>query len=151
MSVYHYSAEQFLPIQLEQAWEFFSAPKNLALITPPELNFVMSPENDKIEMYEGMLINYKVSPLLGIALAGQTEITKIEKFKYFKDVQRKGPFALWDHVHSFKKTENGVMIKDEVTYKMPFGWLGTIAHRLFVREKISHMFDYRKKMLTTRF
>jgi ligand-binding SRPBCC domain-containing protein len=28
---------QFLPITLNDAWEFFSSPRNLARITPPEI------------------------------------------------------------------------------------------------------------------
>ena len=39
MSIFHYTAEQFLETDINAAWDFFSSAKNLAVITPPELDF----------------------------------------------------------------------------------------------------------------
>ena len=61
--MHKYRTEQFLPISIGEAWEFFSSPKNLALITPPELDFKIHSEVQEIGIFEGQQIDYTVKPL----------------------------------------------------------------------------------------
>lgn len=151
METYYYSAEQFLPIDLKKAWEFFSAAENLAVITPPELGFkVLTPVPDG-EIYEGMLIDYKVSPLFNIPMHWQTEIAKVDKPYSFTDRQLKGPYRLWEHTHHFFEKENGILMKDRVKYQLPYGVIGELAHSVLVRNKIEDIFAYRKQVLNQMF
>ncbi|HEY8661964.1 MAG TPA: SRPBCC family protein [Hanamia sp.] len=94
MSQFLYTTEQFLPITINNAWDFFSSAKNLALITPPELDFKILTDRDGKEIYEGMLIDYTVKPLFGVPLHWKTEICKIEKPGLFTDRQLKGPYKI---------------------------------------------------------
>ncbi len=147
MNSFHFTTSQFLPVDISKAWAFFSSPHNLPLITPPELNFKILTEEKKDEIFEGMLIDYKVTPLFGIPLNWQTRIDKMKKLKYFTDKQIKGPYKLWEHNHYFTQYRNGVLMKDEVKYQLPFGVVGKIAHSLLVRKKIEKIFEYRKTIL----
>src|SRR6476646_9137245 len=100
MKTYTLNFSQKMPISLAQAWEFFSSPLNLAKITPKSMHFVITSDySANTKMYEGMLITYKVSPLLGIKMDWMTEITHVKEGQYFIDEQRFGPFALWHHEH----------------------------------------------------
>jgi ligand-binding SRPBCC domain-containing protein len=145
MGVFYLHAEQLLPVDIETAWAFFSSPNNLALITPPEMGFItLTPVTDGQEIYTGMLIEYTVKPLFGIPLHWQTEIRKVEKPHFFTDAQLKGPYRLWEHTHTFTETDNGVLMKDEVKYQLPFGPLGNVTHALLVRKKLAALFRYRK-------
>ena len=76
-----------------------------------------------------------------------TEITHVKEGEYFIDEQRFGPYKLWHHRHSFKKTSTGVEMHDEVNYVLPFGILGTIAHKLFIRKRVEEIFTYRTKVV----
>jgi ligand-binding SRPBCC domain-containing protein len=144
MSVYTLKRVQRLPISLEQAWEFFSSPKNLKEITPAHLGFVIHSDPEFIrEMYSGQVITYTVKPVLGIPLFWMTEITHVENGKFFVDEQRVGPYALWHHQHHFKPIPGGVEMTDLVHYRLPLGFLGDIAHALFVRRQLQQIFDYR--------
>lgn len=138
--------EQFLPISLEKAWDFFATPKNLNEVTPKELDFVITSEvPDK--MYEGLIITYKIKPMLSIPVSWMTEITHIKELEYFVDEQRKGPYNIWHHEHHFKAVEGGVMMTDILYYdvgKWVFGWL---AGHLFVHAKVREIFEFRKKAL----
>lgn len=147
MAVYYYNAEQFLPISIQKAWDFFSSAKNLAIITPPEMQFNILTKFDDAEIYEGMLIEYKLKPLLGIPVYWKTEICKVDKPYLFTDKELKGPYKIWEHTHTFIEKENGVLMKDQVKYELPFGILGQIAHTLLVRKKIENIFKYREKVL----
>ena len=147
MSVYFYDTEQFLPIGINKAWDFFSSAKNLAIITPPELDFNILTNLEGREIYEGMLIEYNVKPLFRIPMHWQTEICKVDKPGMFTDRQLKGPYKTWEHTHTFIEKENGVLMKDHVKYQLPFGIIGRIGHSILVRKKIENIFNYRRKVL----
>lgn len=150
MSFYSLKTEQKLPISLQEAWDFFSSPKNLSKITPKHMGFIITNQPSET-MFEGQIITYKVSPLLGIKISWMTEITTVKENEYFIDEQRFGPYSLWHHRHHFYEIDGGIKMIDEVNYKLPFGFLGSIAHRLFVRKKLKSIFDYREKVLIEMF
>lgn len=135
-----------MPISLDKAWDFFSSPLNLGKITPPEMNFVVtSSYTDQTVMYPGMLITYKVSPLMGIKLDWVTEITHVKDKEYFVDEQRFGPYALWHHEHHFKEINGGVHMTDLFTYAIGYGPIGSIANSALVAKKVNDIFKYREK------
>jgi ligand-binding SRPBCC domain-containing protein len=101
--------------------------------------------NEKV--FAGQIITYDVSPIAGIKLFWLTEITHVKDREYFVDEQRIGPYALWHHLHRFKEIEGGVEMEDIVHYKLPLGFLGTIAHVLFVKQKLNSIFNFRYQIL----
>lgn len=137
---------QTLPISLEEAWDFFSSPKNLAVITPENLGFVVKTELPE-EMYAGLFIQYTVRPILNIPTTWVTEITHVKKPWYFVDEQRVGPYKIWHHQHHFKKIDGGVEMTDIIDYRIPYGLLGKLAHRIIVKPRLKQIFDYRKTKL----
>ncbi len=143
--VYSIKTVQLLPVSIDTAWDFFSSPANLKNITPPSLGFDIISKYHGDKMYPGQIIEYKVSPVLGIPLYWMTEITHVEDKKYFVDEQRFGPYSLWHHQHHFKEVANGVEMTDIVHYKLPFWFLGDIAQALFVKKQLKAIFDFRYK------
>ncbi len=138
--------EQFLPISLEEAWDFFSSPKNLNRITPGDMHFKILNEVPE-KVYPGAMIIYDISPFLNIHFKWVTEITVVKHLEYFVDEQRKGPYRIWHHEHHFKKTDGGVLMTDKLYYdigKSIFGW---IAGLLFVHKKVNAIFKYRGEQL----
>ena len=149
--MHQFKAEQFLPIDKSKAWDFFSSPKNLSLITPPEMDFKILSKWNGEEIFEGMKIDYTVKPLLGIAVRWQTEICKVQNQNYFTDRQAKGPYKIWEHTHTFSEVDGGVLMHDIVNYKLPFGFLGRTLNSILIKGKIESIFVYRKKVLATLF
>lgn len=145
--MYRLFREQQLNCNIDKAWKFFSSAHNLSEITPKDMNFIVLTPMENDEIYEGMIIDYYVSPLLGIKMKWKTEITQVAFHKSFTDFQKKGPYKLWNHFHEFIPNEKGVLMRDIVDYELPFGFLGDIAHRLFVKKKLDHIFSYRYKVL----
>ena len=95
------------------------------------------------KMYPGMIISYKVSPLLGIKMTWVTEITHVQEGAYFVDEQRVGPYALWHHEHFIEPIKGGVLMRDIVSYQPPMGFLGALANKLFIRRQLKGIFEYR--------
>ena len=151
MNIHQYKTKQFLPIDLVAAWAFFSNARNLAVITPSDMDFMILSASLPLEIHEGMHIDYRVRPLLGISCHWQTEISKVKKPEFFTDRQLKGPFLLWEHTHQFTPSKNGVMVNDEIIYSLPFGALGSLMHRLLVKKRIEHIFAFRRRVLNRMF
>jgi len=142
--------EQFLPISLDEAWRFFATPKNLNEVTPNDLVFEIKSELPDT-MYEGLLINYRLKPMLNIPVNWCTEITHIKEKVYFIDEQRKGPYRIWHHEHHFKPVAGGVLMTDLLHYDIGMSFFGWIAGKMFVHRKVEGIFNYRYKMLESYF
>lgn len=150
MKIYQLKTKQFLPISIDKAWEFFSNPNNLSKITPPWLNFEVTSQLEN-KVYAGMIITYKVRPLLNIPITWVTEITHVREPNFFVDEQRFGPYKFWHHQHIFKKVDGGIEMEDIISYAVPFGFVGIIINRLIISEKINEIFSFRKEKLTELF
>ncbi len=151
MKIYTLKRVQVLPISLQEAWDFFSSPKNLAEITPKHMGFSILYISGGNKMYPGQLIRYLVNIAPMVSLHWVTEITHVDEPKYFVDEQRFGPYALWHHQHHFRGVAGGIEMTDEVNYAIPFGILGQLANWLFVKKKVNAIFDHRFETLVEYF
>lgn len=141
---------QWLPISIDQAWDFFSSPKNLNEITPEDMVFEIKSDIPG-KMYPGMFIMYSIRPMFNIPMKWVTEITHVEDKKFFVDEQRVGPYHIWHHEHHFEEKDGGVLMTDILHYNVGMSFLGWIASKLFVDKKVKGIFDYRFKILEKRF
>ena len=146
MKIYTKKSIQNLPISLNEAWDFLSNPKNLKTITPEYMSFIIESGAEK-PMYQGQIIQYIVTPVLGIKTKWVTEITHMQENKYFVDEQRFGPYALWHHKHFIREIPGGVEMEDIIDYKVPFGILGQLVHPFIVKPKLDEIFEYRRMKL----
>lgn len=147
MGFFQFRQEQHFNQPLETLWDFISSPKNLQRITPDYMGFDITTPDLPEKMYPGMIISYKVSPLLGIKTTWVTEITQVEDKAFFIDEQRVGPYKIWHHQHFLEATPTGTLMKDIVSYQPPMGFLGSMMNSLVIRKKLQEIFDYRTKAL----
>lgn len=151
MKVYRLEKKTLLKGQMNEVWDYFSTPLNLNEITPDDMSFEILTDLRDVKMYPGLIINYRIRPLLNIPMRWTTEITHCETNRYFVDEQRFGPYAFWHHQHHFLKTENGIEMTDIVHYAIPFGVLGRLANSIYVKNKLQSIFDYREQKIATIF
>lgn len=140
---------QRLELPVRRAFEFYTQARNLAVITPPWMGFkVITPR--PIEMRPGALIDYRMK-LHGVPLRWSTRIDVWEPPVRFIDVQVRGPYALWEHTHTFERDgKHAVLIGDRVRYAIPLGPLGRTAHAAFVKRDLKRVFDYRARAVAER-
>jgi len=148
--VHHLKQTQILPISIEEAWDFFSTPRNLDEITPEDLGFKITYLPSE-KMYEGQIITYKVMIFPNIWVPWVTEITHVKEGSSFVDQQLSGPYKLWHHLHTFEEHPEGVLMTDLVHYSIGFSLLGEIPHRLLVKEKLKRIFQFRREAIEARF
>jgi len=145
MKTFEINMKQYINKPLEVVFEFFSKPENLEMITPKSLSFnILTPTPVKME--KGSLIDYTIR-LFGVPIHWRTLISDYEPPFRFVDQQIKGPYTFWHHTHTFRLVEGGVEIIDQVKYSLPLGWLGTLAHAIWVRKDLEKIFEYRKTVI----
>ena len=150
MKIYTLHKTQKLPISVDEAWEFLSDPKNLKIITPAKMSFDIISGADR-PIYAGQILQYKVTPIMGIRTKWVSEIKSIVPKKYFVDEQLYGPYSLWHHKHFIREIEGGVEMEDIIDYKIPLGILGQMIHPLLVKPRLEEIFNYRQKKLVELF
>jgi ligand-binding SRPBCC domain-containing protein len=148
MKLHVLQATQNLPVSLAEAWDFFSDAGNLAKITPPSLGFEVITKLPP-RMHAGLIIQYRVRPLMGVPLRWVTEITHVDEPHLFVDEQRFGPYRFWHHQHHFREIPGGVEARDIVHYALPPG--GGAARRWLVTPRLNEIFDYRRQVLERTF
>ena len=142
MRVFTLRNEVWLPRSIDEVFEFFSDAYNLETLTPPILRFqVLTPA--PIRMAVGTLIDYKLR-LRGAPVKWQSEITAWEPPYRFLDEQRRGPYSMWVHEHTFVEKDGGTLAKDKVNYAVPGG---ALVNKLFVARDMRKIFEYRTERL----
>ncbi len=147
MSFHQFQRIQCIHQPVEVVWDFIVNPFNLKKITPKYMGFDIASQNIPSTIYPGMIISYKVAPLLGIKLNWVTEITHVQPQQNFVDEQRMGPYKLWHHQHLLEPCEEGTVMTDIVSYIPPFGVIGHMANKLTIQQQLKEIFDYRAKAL----
>jgi NADH dehydrogenase len=149
MSSHHLHASQLVARPIDEVFAFFSRPENLARITPPGMGFHRL--SDATDMRAGLEIDYRIRPLLGIPMRWRTRIDAYAPPTDFSDVQLRGPYRRWEHRHTFRSVPGGTLIEDDVTYELPLGPLGALAHRLVVRGQLLEIFRHRARTIAAIF
>ena len=142
--VHRFFETAVLPLPVDKVFDFFSRAENLQAITPPELDFrILTPT--PIDMRVGTLIDYRLK-LNGVPFGWRTRIAHWDPPYGFVDEQLKGPYALWQHTHTFADEGGRTRMDDEVLWRLPLWPLGEVAYP-FVKPKIEGIFRYRRRRL----
>lgn len=142
MTMHRLTTRQWLPISIEEAWDFFSIPENLNRLTPEDMSFeILSGGGERT--FAGHVICYTVRPLLNIPMRWVTEIVESEDGRYFIDEQRFGPYRFWHHLHRFTPGDGGVWMDDVLHYVLPAGPIGEVMGALMLHAKVDGIFTYR--------
>ena len=149
MTVHRLSAEQIVARPRAEVFDFFSRPENLRRITPPGMRFAMV-STDR-EMRAGLRLAYTLRPLPLVPSRWVSAITRYDPPNEFVDVQERGPYARWEHTHTFADVATGgsagTRVADSVVYELPFGPLGDLVNALVVRPRLAAIFAYRRKAI----
>jgi ligand-binding SRPBCC domain-containing protein len=148
MKVHVLERELRLAVGIGEAWAFFSDASNLARITPPEMGFEVTSRLPE-RMYAGMIITYRVRPLLGVPVTWVTEITHVDEGRLFVDEQRFGPYRFWHHQHLFREVPGGVEVSDIIHYALPPG--AGPMRPLLVTPRLEAIFGHRRGVLAEMF
>lgn len=136
-----FTTEQLVPAPRERVFAFFAEPKNLEAITPPWLRFrITARTTPSIEL--GTELTYRLR-IHGLPVTWRTRIAEWRPSDCFVDVQLRGPYAKWEHTHTFEDVGNSTRIHDRVVYRLPMDPLGHWLAGHFVASDVARIFAYR--------
>jgi ligand-binding SRPBCC domain-containing protein len=135
----------FIPAPIDRVFAFFSDPRNLSRLTPSSLGFTILSAPLR-ELRQGDEIEYRIR-VMGIPVRWVTLIVSWHPGRSFEDLQKKGPYAFWLHLHEFTEVEGGVRMVDRVEYRVPFGAIGWFFAGWFVGPQLKQIFDFRTKAM----
>ena len=141
----------WVPRPLDEVFNFFSDAHNLEKITPTALGFRILNE-EPIVMKCGLRIDYQIR-LHGIPMKWSSEITEWDPPHHFSDTQIRGPYQQWHHRHSFKTSDNGTIVTDDVQYAVPLSWVPgmSLIEHFFIQPELRRIFLHRARALECHF
>ena len=143
----------WLPRPRPEVFAFFADVRNLAALNPPSaaLRWLQPPPET---LFAGAVLDFSVRALLA-RMSWRVLIREFDPPYRFVDAQLRGPFARWEHRHRFLEGPEvpdrdgpvGTWVEDRVTYRLPLGPLGRLAHALGGRRQLTALFAYRERRL----
>ena len=123
---------------------FFADPRNLLRLAPPSAGLRLCTE--RTTLAAGAVLDFRVR-WLGVPLRWRSYIREYDPPYRFVDVQVRGPWARWEHRHRFLEDHDGTVVEDRVTYRLPLGALGRLAHTAVVERQLRQAWAYRQARL----
>ncbi|MBC8353127.1 MAG: TIGR01777 family protein [Planctomycetes bacterium] len=141
MSCEVFNRRLLLPVQASEAFAWHERPGALDRLIPPWESAQIVERGDGIR--NGSIVKL-VTALGPLKLRWLAEHHDYSAGRSFRDTQRSGPFASWEHLHKFESDSSGQgTLEDHIEYRLPGGPVGSLLGSSFVRGKIQRLFDYR--------
>ena len=137
-----FEKETPLSVTAREAYDWHSRPGAFERLSPPWQRIeVIEPASALADgtrlvfrLYQGRI------PLRWVA-----EHRDVESPSRFRDVQVEGPFASWQHTHSFEDSAEGCLLRDEIEFTMPLGALSEPLCGWKIRRDLERAFAFRHR------
>jgi ligand-binding SRPBCC domain-containing protein len=84
---------------------------------------------------------------LGLTLNHTSRIEILRPYSHFQDVMISGRFKRFEHDHHFAAMNDGTRMRDEIRFSAPWGVLGRLASRMFLRRHLTEFLAHRNAVL----
>ncbi len=156
----------WVPRPRPEVFAFFAAPENLPAVNPPSaaLSWLAPPPP---VLAAGAVLDFSVRVLV-VPVRWRVIVREFDPPYRFVDVQLRGPFRRWEHLHRFVEGPAtadiasdgatgpgwsdgagpvGTWVIDRITYGLPLGPLGDLVHAVAVRRQLASLFAYRERRI----
>lgn len=128
----------------ERVWAFHELPDALERLLPPWEKARVIKKAHSLQVGEEAIIETKLFGL--ITVKWHARHTAYNPPREFQDTQLSGPFASWYHRHIIESQATGTLLRDEIEYEPPLGFLGKLVAPFAVVPRLEKMFDYRHQV-----
>ena len=139
-----YRRATHLVVSRKAAFDWHSNPGAFERLSPPWQPARIDSRTGKgLEPGATVVLRVKVGPFW---LPWVAEHGEWDPGHMFSDRQVTGPFATWEHRHSFaERPGDTVELIDEICYQLPLGYVGRLGSR-YAQTEIDRMFAYRHRV-----
>jgi ligand-binding SRPBCC domain-containing protein len=136
--------ESLIRVSPERVFAFHEQPDVLSMLIPRWESARLIQPAKISEVGTQAIIEIKVfGPITARWVA---EHTIYDPPRWFEDIQIKGPFRSWRHRHIVEFHAEGAILRDEIDYQPPFGFLGRAVASLLVQGRLEKLFAYRHEV-----
>jgi len=139
-----YVKESVIKAAPERVFAFHELPDAFERLVPPWENVQVIQKADISDIGSRAIIEQKIFGIFPSRWVA--EHTKYDPPQMFEDVQVSGPFSQWRHQHIVTPHADGAVLRDEIEYEPPMGFLGNLAAPLVIVPKLEKMFEYRHRV-----
>lgn len=126
----------------EAVYRWHTEPGALERLTPPGDRLHVVSRTGGVE--DGARVTFRFGPLRLLWVAEHRDTIP---GRQFRDVQIRGPFRRWEHIHRFLADgPDACFVLDEVFYELPFGRLGERIAGGYVHRKLERLFNWRHRV-----
>ncbi len=128
----------------ERVFAFHELPDALARLSPPwESSRIVEPA-PSLRVGSRTMVDVRLFGLYTVRWIA--EHTVYDPPHVFEDVQVEGPFSGWRHRHIVEPHPAGALLRDEVEYEPPLGFVGRWFAPLLIVPRLRRLFDYRHEV-----
>lgn len=136
-----FTCRSVLPASTQEAFAWHTRPATLDRLIPPWEDVQLVRRTGGVA--DGGQVELRVR-LAGIPVTWLAEHRDCQPPVQFRDVQLRGPFASWDHVHRFESAgPDSSYLEDQIEYALRGGMLGRVLGSALVRRRLERLFHYR--------
>ena len=144
MKLSHFSRSVSVPVTAEELYRWHARPGAFERLLPPWERVEIVERSGGIEEGARLTLRQRLGPL---RLQWSVEHRSVDAGLGFRDVQRSGPFRMWEHTHLMKDNGDGrSTLEDRICYALPAGPVGRLLGAPFVGRKLRRMFDHRHRV-----
>jgi len=120
-------------------------------LTPVPLNAKAADSGALAGIGSEVVTSVRLLPPLPFRAKWVSLITEFQWNHHFADIQTKGPFRRFHHLHEFaaemRGGTQGTKVRDAIDYEVGFGLLGELSQKLEIARSFERIFEYRQHAL----
>ena len=128
----------------EEVFGFHTQPNALTKLMPPWEEARVIQQADLSDVGSRTIVEIKLAGLFTITWIAQHTI--YEPPRVFEDIQVKGPFRRWRHRHVVTPHPQAAVLRDEIEYDPPFGFLGRLVAPVWIQQRLKKLFAFRHEV-----
>ncbi len=136
--------ESLIKASPERVFAFHEQPDVLKILIPPWESARVIKAAGIADVGSRAIIETKI--IGPIAIQWIAEHTVYDPPHKFEDVQIKGPFRAWRHQHLIQPAAGGALLRDQIDYEPPLGFVGRLIAPLLIERRLKRLFEYRHQV-----
>lgn len=140
--MHHFYREVILDAAPDDVFAFHENPHNIQKISPWFLQIIEIQADTKAIAQKKFILKLRI---FGFPLRWNGLWETVDPPNLLVDTASLFPFRIWRHEHRFEGVHNGTRMIDDVTYTLPYGWLGRLFGETIFRLQLILMFAGRHR------
>lgn len=139
-----YVKESVIRCTPEKVFAFHRLPDAFERLVPPWENVRVVEKADISQIGSRTILESRIFGLVKVLWVA--EHTAYDPPRMFEDTQIAGPFRAWRHRHVVEPHPDGAVLRDEIEFEPPGGFLGTLAAPAAIIPRLEKMFAHRHEV-----